>query len=243
MGRGEGRNSLTRQSLLCPLLLTGAAGMAWAVRGRSSTVFGPSIWRGKPGRKAIALTFDDGPSRATAEILDVLAQYRVPATFFQCGENVARMPELSQAVCAGPHEIGNHSHTHPNFALRRRTYIVGEFLRAQNAIAEATAGTPVLMRPPFGVRWFGFREMQERLGLMCIMWSVIGLDWKLAAPLIAERVLAGARDGSIICLHDGRGTLKDPDARQTIEAVRRIVPSLLEKGYHFETVSQLVCRT
>jgi peptidoglycan/xylan/chitin deacetylase (PgdA/CDA1 family) len=98
------------------------------------------------------------------------------------------------------------------------------------------------MRPPYGVRWFGFREMQERLGLLGVMWTVIGLDWKLAAPRIAERVLTLARDGSIVCLHDGRGTLKDPDRRPTIEAVRRIVPSLLEKGYHFETVSQLLCR-
>jgi peptidoglycan/xylan/chitin deacetylase (PgdA/CDA1 family) len=220
-----------------------AAAMAWAVRGRSSQVFGPTIWRGNPGRRAIALTFDDGPSPATPRILDILASYNIPATFFQCGENVLRAPELSRAVCDGPHEIGNHSHTHPNFALRRPPYIVGEFLRAQRAIAEATSRTPALMRPPFGVRWFGFREMQARLGLMGVMWSVIGLDWKLAAPRIAERVLSRARDGAIICLHDGRGTLKDPDARPTIEAVRRIVPALLEKGYHFETVSQLVCRT
>jgi peptidoglycan/xylan/chitin deacetylase (PgdA/CDA1 family) len=227
------------------MLLTSAtaAGMAWAVRGRSSTAFGPSVWRGRPGRKAIALTFDDGPSPATATILEILASYGVPATFFQCGENVLRAPELSQAVCAGPHEIGNHSHTHPNFALKRPPYIVGEFLRAQSAIAEATSRIPALMRPPFGVRWFGFREMQERLNLLCVMWTVIGLDWKLAAPRIAERVLSHARDGSIVCLHDGRGTLKAPDAEPTIEAVRKIVPSLLEKGYHFETVSQLVCRT
>src|SRR5580658_314890 len=227
------------------LLLTGAtaAGMAWAVRGRSSQVFGPSVWRGRPGRKAIALTFDDGPSPSTPRIVEILARYNVPATFFQCGLNVLRAPELSQTVSAGPHEIGNHSYSHPNFALRRPQYIVGEFVRAQTAIAEATSRFPVLMRPPFGVRWFGFREMQARLGLMGVMWSVIGLDWKLTAPRIAERVLSRARDGSIICLHDGRGTLKDPDARPTIDAVRRIVPALLEKGYHFETVSQLVCRT
>jgi len=217
--------------------------MAWAVRGRSSEVFGPSIWRGRPGRKAIALTFDDGPSPATPRILEILAGYSVPATFFQCGENVLRAPELSQAVCAGPHEIGNHSHTHRNFALRRPSYIVDDFDCAQNAISKATSRMPVLMRPPFGVRWFGFREMQERLGLMGIMWSVIGLDWKLTAPRIADRVLCHARDGSIVCLHDGRGTLKDPDASATIEAVRRIVPSLLARGYHFETVSQLVCPT
>lgn len=241
MGCSEGRNRLIARSLF----LTGAAaaGTAWAVRGRSSTVFGPSVWRGRPGRKAIALTFDDGPSAATLPILDILASYSVPATFFQCGENVLRAPELSRAVCAGPHEIGNHSQTHPNFALTRPPYIVGEFLRAQNVIAEATSITPVLYRAPYGVRWFGFGEMQERLGLLGVMWTVIGLDWKLAATRVAERVLSGVRDGAIVCLHDGRGTLKDPDVRTTIEAVRRVVPSLLEKGYHFETVSQLVCRT
>src|SRR6185437_14164573 len=108
------------RALLGAAAVTGAtAGMAWAVRGRSSRVFGPSVWRGKPGRKTIALTFDDGPSPATQSILDILAAWRVPATFFQCGENVLRAPDMSLAVCAGPHEIGNHSHSHPNFALKR----------------------------------------------------------------------------------------------------------------------------
>ncbi|HVV44742.1 MAG TPA: polysaccharide deacetylase family protein [Bryobacteraceae bacterium] len=230
-----------RSRALAGLSLSAAA-MAWGVRGRSSQIFGPSTWRARPGRKALALTFDDGPSPATGRILDILESYGAPATFFQCGRNVLRAPELSRAVCAGPHEIGNHSHTHPNFALRSPAFIEEEFRRAQDAIAETTSNAPVFLRPPFGVRWFGFREMQKRLGLTCIMWSVIGLDWKLSAPRIAERILSRARDGSIICLHDGRGTLERPDASHTIEAVRRIVPALLEKGYHFETVSRILCR-
>ncbi len=213
--------------------------MAWAVRGRSSAAFGPSIWRGKPGRRAIALTFDDGPGPATIEILSILAQYKVPATFFQCGQNVLRAPELSQAVCAGPHEIGNHSHTHPNLALRPAGEIVDEFARAQQAIVQATSRTPALMRAPYGVRWFGFREMQQSLGLTGVMWTVIGRDWKLPAAAIAARVLANAADGAIICLHDAREMQRDPDVSQTIEAVHRIVPALLQQGYHFETVSQL----
>ena len=224
------------------LLLTGAAvgGMAWSVRGRSSQIFGPSVWRGRPGRRAIALTFDDGPSPATPQILAILAEYGVAATFFQCGENVGRAPELSRAVCEGPHEIGNHSQTHPNLALRNEAYIVDEFARAQNAIAEATSRTPTLMRPPFGVRWFGFRRMQDHLNLTGVMWTVIGRDWKLDAHAIAGRVLANTADGSIVCLHDGRGTLRNPDVSTTVEALRRIVPALLAKGYHFETVSQFI---
>ena len=229
--------------LVTGAVLTGvtAAGMAWAVRGRSSTVFGPSVWRGPPGRKAIALTFDDGPSPATPRILDILAGYGVSATFFQCGQNVLRAPEISLRIHASGHEIGNHSHTHPNFAFKRPSVIEDEFLRAQDAIATATSEAPVLMRPPYGVRWFGFRRVQRRLGLTGVMWGVIGLDWKLPAPDIAQRVLSRTREGGIICLHDGRGTLKDPDVSSTIEAVRRIVPALLAKGYHFETVSQLLC--
>jgi peptidoglycan-N-acetylglucosamine deacetylase len=218
-----------------------AAGMTWAVRGRSSAVFGPSVWHGETGRKAIALTFDDGPSPGTAAILDLLAGYGIPATFFQCGENVDRAPELSRAVSDSGHEIANHSYTHPNFSFTRPSFIEDEFLRAQAAIATASGTTPVLMRAPYGVRWFGFREMQHRVGLLGVMWSVIGRDWRLPAPAIARRVLSLTGDGGIICLHDGRGTERNPDISATVEAVRHIVPALLARGYHFETVSQLLC--
>ena len=217
--------------------------MCWAVRGRSSAVFGPSVWRGQPGRKAMALTFDDGPGAGTLEILKILAAYGVPATFFQCGQNVRRAPEISHWIRASGHEIGNHSHTHPNCALQPPSFIEAEFQLAQEAIADATGTAPVLMRAPFGVRWFGFAGMQARLGLTGVMWSVLARDWKLPAAAIADRVLAGAQDGAIVCLHDGRGMLKDPDISSTIEAVRRIVPELLEKGYRFETVSQLLWPT
>ncbi|MDE3199228.1 MAG: polysaccharide deacetylase family protein [Acidobacteriota bacterium] len=215
--------------------------MAWAVRGRSSSVFGPSVWRGSQRRKSLALTFDDGPSPATPALLEILAEYRVPATFFQIGSSVAARPEIARAVRDAGHEIGNHSHTHPNFALTRPSFIADEFRRAQDAIARATGVTPSLLRAPFGVRWFGFRRMQRQLNLKGVMWTVIGRDWRLSADAIARRVINRTRGGDIVCLHDGRGTLEDPDIRPTLEAVRRILPNLLEKGYHFETVSQLLC--
>jgi peptidoglycan/xylan/chitin deacetylase (PgdA/CDA1 family) len=217
--------------------------MAWAVRGRSSSVFGPSFWRAASGRKAIALTFDDGPSPSTPQILDILERYSVRATFFQIGSKVLSLPEIARAVVTAGHETGNHSHTHPNFALARPDFIQVEFQRAQEAIYEHTGQIPRFMRAPFGVRWFGFRAMQQTLGLTGAMWSIIGLDWKLPADAIAHRVLSRVADGDIICLHDGRGTLKDSDIKPTIEAVRRIVPDLLDRGYHFETVSQLICPT
>jgi len=220
---------------------TAVSAAAWAVRGRSSAVFGPSVWRGPAGRKAIALTFDDGPSPATPRLLDLLARYDAPATFFQVGENVTVYPEIARAVSAAGHELGNHSQTHPNFALKSPARIESEFTLAQQAIAQATGHQPSLLRAPFGVRWFGFRAMQQRLGLTGVMWTTIGLDWKLTAQAIADRIISRAHDGDIICLHDGRGTLKDPDVNCTLEAVRLILPVLLDRGYHFETVTQLLC--
>src|SRR5450432_2062972 len=89
----------------------GVAGafLAWSVRGRSSAIFGRSVWRGSPHRRAISLTFDDGPSESTPAILAILAQYHVPATFFQVGANVERLPSIARTVAEAGHVIGNHS--------------------------------------------------------------------------------------------------------------------------------------
>ena len=216
------------------------AGMAWAVRGRSSAAFGPSVWRGAQGRKAIALTFDDGPSAGTAGLLEILHRHHAEATFFQCGKNVQRAPALSRMVSEAGHEIGNHSHTHPNCALRSAAFIADEFACAQDAIADATGTVPALLRAPFGVRWFGFREMQQSLNLQGVMWTVIASDWRLPAHEITRRVLQQTTDGAIICLHDGRGIEPDPHITETTAALREIVPALIDRGYHFETVSQIL---
>jgi peptidoglycan-N-acetylglucosamine deacetylase len=191
-------------------------------------------------RRSIALTFDDGPSPSTPRLLEILSAPNIRATFFAVGRNVERHPEIARQICAAGHDIENHSHSHPLFALRRPSFVEEEFTRAQSAIAGATGRFPRWLRAPYGVRWFGFRETQAKLRLRAVMWSVIGLDWKLPGPAIASRVLSRVRNGDIICLHDGRGTLEDPDIAPTIDAVRRIVPALLDAGYHFETVSEIL---
>jgi peptidoglycan/xylan/chitin deacetylase (PgdA/CDA1 family) len=217
--------------------------MAYAVRGPSSSLLGPSIYRGSPQRRALALTFDDGPSEGTEEILELLQRFGASATFFQCGANVDRLPHVARAVIAGGHEIGNHSHTHARLYLRSKATIEMEFARAQDAIGAAVGFVPHLMRPPFGVRWFGFREMQRKLKLMGIMWTVIALDWKLKGSAIARRLLRSASNGGIFCLHDGRELRANPDLSETLRALRETLPALQDRGYKFETVSQLLCLT
>jgi peptidoglycan/xylan/chitin deacetylase (PgdA/CDA1 family) len=217
--------------------------MAWAVSGRSSSVFGPSVYRGARDRPSIALTFDDGPSESTPELLDMLAGFGAQATFFLCGENVRRLPQVARETARRGHEIGNHSYTHSCYCLRSPGFIREQLARAQQAITEATGIAPVFFRAPYGVRWFGLRKIQRQLGLTGVMWTAIGWDWKLPAGRIVERLRRAAGNGAIFCLHDGRDNRPHPDIRPTLEAVRRLIPELSARGFRFETVSQILCPT
>jgi peptidoglycan/xylan/chitin deacetylase (PgdA/CDA1 family) len=217
--------------------------MTWAVRGRSAAVFGASAWRGPRGRRAIALTFDDGPSESTPAILEILARHHVPATFFQCGVNVERLPGIARAVAQAGHEIGNHSHTHPLFCFRSARFMEEELRRAQQSIERHTGVRPAWCRAPYGVRWFGLGKAQRKVNLTGVMWTIIGYDWNLKAGEVVERVAQRVSNGAILCLHDGRELRVAPDAGETVEAVRRLVPMLLDRGYTFETVSRLLCPT
>jgi peptidoglycan-N-acetylglucosamine deacetylase len=218
------------------------AGAAWAVRGRSSAVFAPSIWRGPRDRRAIALTFDDGPSERTPALLELLARHNVSATFFQCGANIERLPQIARAAFEGGHEIGNHTDSHPLLCFRSPNFMRLELDRGQRAIEANTGTHPTLFRAPYGVRWPGLRSAQAQFGLTGVMWTVIGYDWNLAAEGIVRRISGSVSNGAIICLHDGRELRANPDIRNTIRAVEQLIPMLLDRGYQFETVSRL-CQT
>ncbi len=222
----------------------GAAGfLAWAVRGRSAAVFGPSTWRGPRDRPLLALTFDDGPSEGTPAILEVLRRYGVPATFFQVGANVDRLPGIARAVRDAGHEIGNHSYSHPLFCFRSTGFMESDLRRAQEAIGRHTGAQPIWFRAPFGVRWFGLGTAQRRLGLGGVMWTAIGYDWSLGVEEVVERILRKISKGAILCLHDGRELQVRPDTGVTLEAIQRLIPRLLDQGYRFETISRLLCPT
>jgi peptidoglycan/xylan/chitin deacetylase (PgdA/CDA1 family) len=215
--------------------------LAYAARGRSSAIFGDSAYRGDRMRPALALTFDDGPSESTPALLDILDRHGVQATFFMCGQNVRRCPDIARAVLAGGHEIGNHTDSHPRLDFKGREFIYGEMARAQETIHLATGVTPRWFRAPYGVRWFGVGPAQQRLGLTGVMWTVIGRDWRWPGPRVSRRLDEKAGNGGILCLHDGRGVESTPDIRATLEAVETAIPLLRKRGFEFQTVSQILC--
>jgi peptidoglycan/xylan/chitin deacetylase (PgdA/CDA1 family) len=217
-----------------------SAAAAYGSVSKTSQLFGPSVNRGPGRRKSIALTFDDGPSEGTLDLLEYLEEEGIKATFFQCGMNVQRLPHVAGRVAAAGNEIGNHTYSHPKLPFKSREFIDREFTEAQKIIQFETGMTPMLLRAPYGFRWMGMRDMQYRLSLLGVMWTVMGFDWRWPANRIAAHVLRRCAPGGIVCLHDGRGIQTRPDIRDTLEAVKQIVPRLRDAGYTFETVSAVL---
>jgi peptidoglycan/xylan/chitin deacetylase (PgdA/CDA1 family) len=109
----------------------------------TSQTLGRSLVRGPADRRAIALTFDDGPATPfTDQILDTLRKYNVPGTFFVCGKNVERHPETLRRIHAEKHSIGNHTYSHPFLCLKSRRRIAEEIDRTQAAIEESAGRVP-----------------------------------------------------------------------------------------------------
>jgi len=222
------------------LVLAAAGGAAWTVRGRSAQVLAPSIWRGNRERRAVALTFDDGPSAGTADILEALREVGARATFFQCGLNVEREPEWAKAVSAAGHEVGNHTWSHRRLDFASRGVMREELGRTQALLRDVHGTAPRWFRAPFGVRWIGLGEVQREFGLMGAMWTCMGRDWKLPAGAIEKRVLGAVENGAIVCLHDGRGVTPASDVGQTVAAVRRITRELRDGGWEMVGLSDVV---
>ena len=209
--------------LLVPVL-TGLGFLVWyAVAAPGSQVLGKSLVRGPLGSGKLALTFDDGPGEETPAILDLLRQAGIRATFFLCGQNVERYPDLARRIAEEGHEIGNHTYAHPRLLGRTPGRIAWEIERAQRIIARRTGRTPTLFRPPYGLRWFGLFPVLRRNGLTSVMWSVNSLDWKLSREQVVTRVLREEQPGAIILFHDGVPPRKSGNRRVTVEALRDIL--------------------
>ncbi len=190
----------------------------------------------------MALTFDDGPSESTRDLLDVLDEFGVKATFFQCGFHARRLKSQAAEVARRGHEIGNHGDTHQALYLHSASFIHDQLSRAQVSIEEATGVRPTLFRAPFGVRWAGLAHAQRKLGLMGVMWTSISRDWALSADAIVARMTKSAKPGAILTFHDGRELTMRPDISSTIESIRKLLPVWLDQGYEFLTVSELTGR-
>ena len=221
-------------------LVIGAASLYYAAVAVRSQWLGRTYWRGRSDTNTVALTFDDGPSPDTENILDVLAEHHLNATFFMVGREVESFPGIAQRVFAEGHEVGNHSYSHPYYLFQRSSETQNQIKRAQDVIAKTVGVTPTLARPPYGVRTPAYFQATRALGLITVQWDVAGFDWKQISPSqIAANVLRKARPGSIILLHDG-DSAGSQDRKTTVQALPLIIKGLRDRDLQIAPLSQLL---
>lgn len=191
------------------------------------------------GDRNVYLTFDDGPDpRWTASILDVLAEYGVPATFFVIGACAAAYPKLIQRMIAEGHEIGNHTMTHPDLSRCEPAEVEHEIQSASDVIRAVCPEAPLRhIRAPYGIWTDQVRAISTKAGLIPLHWSVDPRDWsRPGVPAIVDAVLTSVRPGAVVLLHDGcppgeREQAVDCGRDQTVEALSRLIPALGEQGF------------
>jgi peptidoglycan/xylan/chitin deacetylase (PgdA/CDA1 family) len=213
----------------------------WVSETTENRIFGSVFARGQHNKPLVALTFDDGPSVYTPQILDTLAKYDIKATFFMIGRNVESRPDIARRIVAEGHAIGNHTYTHPLWGPAEPPAMFKKELdKTAIALQRATGVRPVYFRPPHGWRSPWMMGLARRQGYTVVTWTVSPDDWlSINAKTIRNRVLSKSCGGAIILLHDGLEVNQDPKRIETVIALPAIIASLKERGYHFVTIPEL----
>ena len=188
-------------------------------------------------KKLVALTFDDGPNLTTTmEILDLIEQYGITASFYVVGNNINSETEkaMQRAVSLGC-EIENHSRTHSAMTDFTAEQIIDEINFTSDKIEAAVGRRPKFFRPPY----IAFNQlMYDTIGMtfICGNGAEDYLD-EVTAEMRYERIMKQVCDGMVILLHDMTGNFR------TVEAVKMLIPKLLDEGYEFVTTTQLFERS
>jgi peptidoglycan/xylan/chitin deacetylase (PgdA/CDA1 family) len=216
-------------SMLTQLAAAGliAGGCAYAARWPTSQIFGRTLIAGSDPNE-IALTYDDGPNGAyTERLLDLLAAYKVRATFFMVGNFVLKNTALARRVADAGHLVGNHTMTHPPLFWQPAVRVRDELAETTKVIEDAT-GKPVnFFRPPFGSRRPVVLSIARDLGLTPVMWNITAHDWDAddADPLAAKIERGIRRNQSLkrasnLLLHDGGHRRVGVDRSVTLTATK-----------------------
>ncbi len=181
----------------------------------------------------VALTFDDGPSKHTDRLLDVFATYGGKGTFFVIGNILENHTDVLQRMVAEGHEIGGHSWDHRQLTKLGSADLNNQLKGTKVKILEITEVDATLLRPPYGSYNSDVKNVCKDLGIVMVNWSLDTLDWKYKdAERIYNTILTEVQNGDIILCHDLHGS--------TVDAMEKVIPELLARGYQLVTVSELL---
>ena len=183
----------------------------------------------------IAMTFDDGPNpETTPQLLQMLRERNIKATFFVLGNMVAKHPEVLKMIADEGHEIGSHSWSHPQLTRISQAAVDKELGNTSEAIFQVTGKKPIYLRPPYGSMKPTLRTyIEDKYGLTIVNWAVDPNDWKNRnSQAVYDAIMAQVKPGAIVLAHDIYPT--------TVAAMPRVLDDLIAKGYKFGTISDLV---
>lgn len=193
----------------------------------------------KRNEKVLFLTFDDGPDpHYTSELLDLLEQHQVPATFFTVASYAKEHPMIVERMKQEGHVVGFHSSSHRDAWTMGPTHTEKDFKDSME-IYENLGVNVHFYRPPWGrVNMCTLADVKSKQMKM-VLWDVMAQDWKAntSSDVIAQKLRKRVSNGKVICLHDGRGKKEAP--ARTIEALKKVLPEWIKEGYRFATVEEL----
>jgi peptidoglycan/xylan/chitin deacetylase (PgdA/CDA1 family) len=197
---------------------------------------GEVFLNGPSDRKAVCLTFDDGPDGVfTPKVLDILKRYGVPGSFFFIGERVKSYPAVVRRVDREGNLVLNHTWNHADLSRLGDRGIGDEIARAGDAVAACIGKRPAIVRPPYGaVNDQVIRDLSQG-NYRIVIWSIDTLDWsEKEKGNIVRNVMDNVRPGDIILMHS------NGDRQATVEALPEIITGLQSRGYSFLTLSQML---
>ena len=195
------------------------------------------LFNGNTHIPEIALTFDDGPNPYyTPQVLAILRQFGIKATFFDVGYLVADYPNIVRQEYNQENVVANHSWSHPDLAYFSAHAIQSQLLSTTNIIQATIGVRPTFFRPPYGAFNNTVLAQARNLHYTTVLWDGSSSDWSLpGVNAIVSRTLHYARNGAILLLHDGGG-----NRAQTVAALPIIIEALKSRGFKFVTIQQLV---
>ena len=217
------------------LVLTGVIGVKQAVP-TSSTVGNRElpIYCVETDEKKIALTFDAAwGNEDTKQIMEILRKHNIKVTFFMTGGWVEKYPDDVKMILAEGHDLGNHSENHKNMSQISDSEKESELMKVHEKVKNLTGYEMSLFRPPYGDYNNAVVKTAKKCGYYTIQWDVDSLDWKgLSAGEVTKRVMKGAKNGSIILMHN--------NADHVTESLRLTLDYLTNGGYKVTSVGELV---
>ena len=233
---------LTRRSLLAIALclMAGIAALSVSVSSTTKAVQTAAtpkevpVYRVESDKKQVAISFDAAwGNEQTNQLLDILDQCKVKATFFLVGDWVDKFPDDVKNIAAKGHDIGNHSNTHPHLPQLSEEMATAEITACNEKIKDLTGKAPTLFRPPYGDYDNMVVGSVKKLGMYCVQWDVDSLDWKDPTPeQMTKTVLDKVTNGSIVLMHNG--------AKNTPAALPSIIKGIQDKGYELVLIKDLI---